>query len=86
MTSRYPGRESPSPSRQSREEQEPFCSGHLRDEYDNTKRGQGPAQPREHASKASMSEQERQLAGLESNPVHPLEEIEARKFRKGVGN
>ncbi|KAJ9235479.1 hypothetical protein DTO271D3_8274 [Paecilomyces variotii] len=65
------GRQSPDPERQSGAQlQEVPGSGHTRPE-------QAPSP--EHAQKSSNETKEH---GLESNPVHPLEKIEAEKFSK----
>ncbi|KAF9886663.1 hypothetical protein FE257_011176 [Aspergillus nanangensis] len=70
MSAPHQGRQSPSPQNQTDEQQAPLASGKT------------PAQFRQE----SMDKAQRGAQGLESNPKHPLEDIEARKFSKGPGN
>ncbi|KAL4888940.1 hypothetical protein BDV59DRAFT_205659 [Aspergillus ambiguus] len=70
MTSLYPGRESPDPETQSDEQKAPLASGKTAAEF----------------RERSKSMAEKGPKNLESNPKHPLEDIEARKFSKGTGN
>lgn len=76
MSAPFSGRQSPPPESQSGiQQQEPPASGKI---------GASTEHPApEFAQQASDAQKESQL---ESNPEHPLEKIEAAKFRKGVGN
>lgn len=83
MSARFSGRQSPPPESQTgAQENSPPGSGRTDAKF---------APPPEYAPKTAESHQDKneeqsQLSGLTSNPVHPLEEIEARKWRKGTGN
>ncbi|PYH89656.1 hypothetical protein BO71DRAFT_434596 [Aspergillus ellipticus CBS 707.79] len=69
MSAPNPGRQSPSPSRQTGAQQkDPLSQGKAQQTY--------PAP--EHSSEGVPHDE--QVAGLTSNPKHPLEDIEAKKF------
>ncbi|KAI9036699.1 uncharacterized protein KD926_001393 [Aspergillus affinis] len=73
MSAPNQGRQSPSPERQTgAQQQEPPSSGNINPQYK--------------SSSSSSRDQTQQGGGLSSNPKHILEDIEAKKFTKGVGN
>ncbi|KAK6814744.1 hypothetical protein RU639_009875 [Aspergillus parasiticus] len=72
MSAPNSGRQSPPPEKQTgAQQQDPIASGH-------TQHGI-------HGDSKKASE-DTKFHGLESNPKHPLEDIEAKKFEKGPGN
>ncbi|PWY73713.1 hypothetical protein BO70DRAFT_398935 [Aspergillus heteromorphus CBS 117.55] len=74
MSAPNPGRQSPSPERQTGAQQrDPISQGKAQHKYP----------PPEHSTQGQGLSQEEQTAGLSSNPKHPLEDIEAAKFTKG---
>ncbi|CEL01275.1 hypothetical protein ASPCAL00863 [Aspergillus calidoustus] len=85
MSARLSGRQSPPPEAQTgAQENSPPGSGRTDAKF---------APPPEYAPKAAEAhkgkdDDERMsgTAGLTSNPVHPLEEIEAAKYKKGTCN
>ncbi|KAL4914726.1 hypothetical protein BDW62DRAFT_137646 [Aspergillus aurantiobrunneus] len=85
MSAPYAGRQSPPPETQTgAQENSPPGSGRVDPKF---------APPPEYAPKTMDSQQrqrksveESQTAGLSSNPIHILDDIEERKFRKGPGN
>ncbi|KAL4807188.1 hypothetical protein BDV18DRAFT_137102 [Aspergillus unguis] len=84
MSAPYPGRQSPSPSRQTgAQENSPPGSGRTDGRF---APGSEYAPQTSQAHQGNKSEAESQTAGLSSNPKHVLEDIEERKFRKGTGN
>ncbi|KAJ5635084.1 uncharacterized protein N7484_008397 [Penicillium longicatenatum] len=76
MSSQNAGRQSPPPERQSGiQQQDPPSSGKI---------GASSSQP---APEFAQQESDRSKSEtLTSNPEHPLEKIEAAKYKKGPGN
>lgn len=76
MSAPYPGRQSPPPERQSGAQQgDPPASGKI-----------GNPSVRPESDFAQQESDQHKAHGLQSNPEHPLEKVEAAKFNKGTGN
>ncbi|KAE8134970.1 hypothetical protein BDV38DRAFT_285354 [Aspergillus pseudotamarii] len=72
MSAPNSGRQSPPPERQTgSQQQDPVASGHTQHGIHGDSKG---------------ASEDTKFHGLESNPKHPLEDIEAKKFTKGPGN
>ncbi|KAF7624325.1 hypothetical protein AFLA_008035 [Aspergillus flavus NRRL3357] len=72
MSAPNSGRQSPPPEKQTgAQQQDPVASGHTQHGIHGDSKG---------------ASEDTKLHGLESNPKHPLEDIEAKKFEKGTGN